>query len=213
MKKITLTLNFLILFSLCLSTSAYAMCFLNFERGRVLDAGDASVAVAYSGGQAQKGLSIHTKMGIPKTLEVYFNSGLCNKQAEKTTIWGYAFEFGTKKEILSYQTTRLFELSWMISGISFSGANFSSIGFRSLFVGSIPFQISSHQGGYFTLGLGGQNVFQDEKNAIKSSQNISRALVLVGTGVEIVKALSINVELRWEVLHDFQAGAAVSYVF
>ncbi len=224
---------------LCLSlylsvSSAQAMCFLNFEQAGTLAVSDAQVGIGFSGGDQQTGLGLNTRFGLPKTLDLFFNTGTCSKLKSdlRTNDWGYAFEFGTKKELLSYQLTRLFELSWSISGISFSSSDgLQSIGFRTLFLGSIPFKVTADQKAYLTIGLGGQSVFQDEKTVVMvsqtgmnnemlkvaqtsvTSQNISRALATFGGGIDILKNFRLNGEFRFEIMYAFQAGASLSYVF
>lgn len=211
-----------------------AMCFLNFEKAGVLATSDAKVGLGYSGGDQQSALGLNTRFGLPKELDLFFNTGTCSKLKSdgKTNDWGYAFEFGTKKEILSYQMTRLFEFSWSFSGISFSSNDgLQSVGFRTLFLGSIPFKITADQKAYVTLGLGGQTVFEDEKTlttvsqrnsqnqvvkvpeTLVTSQNISRGLATFGAGIDILKNFTLNGEFRFEIMHAFQAGASLSYVF
>jgi hypothetical protein len=218
----------LVYLSLCLSvSSAQAMCFLNFEQAGTLAVSDAKVGLGFSGGDQQTGLGLNTRFGLPKTIDLFFNTGTCSKLKSdlRTDDWGYAFEFGTKKEILSYQLTRLFEFSWSISGISFSSSDgLQSIGFRTLFLGSIPFKVTADQKAYLTIGLGGQSVFQDEKTVMYNemlkvaqttvtSQNLSRALATLGGGIDILKNFSLNGEFRFEIMYAFQAGASLSYVF
>lgn len=218
----------LVYLSLFLSvSSAQAMCFLNFEQAGTLAVSDAKVGLGFSGGDQQTGLGLNTRFGLPKTIDLFFNTGTCSKLKSdlRTNDWGYAFEFGTKKEILSYQLTRLFEFSWSISGISFSSSDgLQSIGFRTLFLGSIPFKVTADQKAYLTIGLGGQSVFQDEKTVMSNemlkvaqttvtSQNLSRALATLGGGIDILKNFSLNGEFRFEIMYAFQAGASLSYVF